>query len=149
MATRAEDPLSHTITAIFSPSISHPLMPFDLHMQVLEIQGGEQHTLALTRSGRVLSFGAATYGMLGRAELDWTRASENHPDPRPVDGLEQMQVWVQLCVEVVLGHPFWPVWGGDKGSKGPCPCHPPWPPSLHVPGRFCRRGYECLCLLHL
>lgn len=41
---------------------------------IADIRGGEQHTLALSRTGRVLSFGAATYGMLGRADLDATKA---------------------------------------------------------------------------
>lgn len=34
--------------------------------KVVAIKGGEAHTLALTKDGKVLSFGAATYGMLGR-----------------------------------------------------------------------------------
>jgi regulator of chromosome condensation len=34
--------------------------------KVSAIQGGEAHTLVLTKEGKVLSFGAGTYGMLGR-----------------------------------------------------------------------------------
>ena len=40
----------------------------------------------------MLSFGAATYGMLGRAGMDVTRASENYPVPTAVEGLEGVQV---------------------------------------------------------
>jgi alpha-tubulin suppressor-like RCC1 family protein len=34
--------------------------------KVTAIQGGEAHTLVLTKDSKVLSFGAGTYGMLGR-----------------------------------------------------------------------------------
>ena len=40
----------------------------------------------------MLTFGAATYGMLGRAGLDVTKASENFPEPTAVDGLEGVKV---------------------------------------------------------
>ena len=34
--------------------------------KVAAIKGGEQHTLVLQKDGSLLSFGAGTYGMLGR-----------------------------------------------------------------------------------
>ena len=61
-------------------------------LQIADVRGGEQHTLALTKDGRVLTFGAATYGMLGRSGLDVAKASENYPDPSAVDGLEGLKV---------------------------------------------------------
>ncbi|KAG2451371.1 hypothetical protein HYH02_003973 [Chlamydomonas schloesseri] len=56
---------------------------------VAHIAGGEQHTLALTKKGLLLSFGAATYGMLGRRDIATNTANEIHPDPKPVDGLPE------------------------------------------------------------
>ncbi|GLC44085.1 hypothetical protein PLESTM_001554200 [Pleodorina starrii] len=56
---------------------------------VLRIAGGEQHSLALTKKGVLLSFGAATYGMLGRRDVDTNTANIVHPDPKPVDGLPE------------------------------------------------------------
>ena len=56
---------------------------------VAHIAGGEQHTLALTKKGVLLSFGAATYGMLGRRDVDTNTANEIHPEPKPVDGLPE------------------------------------------------------------
>jgi regulator of chromosome condensation len=52
--------------------------------------------LALTKEGRVVTFGAATYGMLGRSGLDVGKASENYPVPHEVDGLADCKVgtWV-------------------------------------------------------
>lgn len=37
---------------------------------VAEVGAGKAHSLALTESGRVLSFGLQTYGRLGRKEAD-------------------------------------------------------------------------------
>ncbi len=59
---------------------------------VAHIAGGEQHTLALTKKGVLLSFGAGTYGMLGRRSVNITTANEIHPEPTPVDGLEGLKV---------------------------------------------------------
>ncbi|GFR43556.1 hypothetical protein Agub_g4649 [Astrephomene gubernaculifera] len=59
---------------------------------VVHIAGGEQHTLALTKKGALLSFGAATYGMLGRRDVNTNSANEIHPEPKPVDGLEGLKV---------------------------------------------------------
>lgn len=59
---------------------------------VVQVAGGEHHTLALTKEGKLLSFGAATYGMLGRQDVDVTSANDNYPDPLPVDGLDNVKV---------------------------------------------------------
>ncbi|GAX84248.1 hypothetical protein CEUSTIGMA_g11671.t1 [Chlamydomonas eustigma] len=60
--------------------------------KIADVRGGEQHTLALTKEGRVVTFGAATYGMLGRSGLDVGKASENYPVPEEVDGLADHKV---------------------------------------------------------
>ena len=58
--------------------------------EIIDIRGGEQHTLALNKDGKVLTFGAATYGMLGRqAGIDVDKASECHPVPTLVDGMDE------------------------------------------------------------
>ncbi|EFJ50871.1 hypothetical protein VOLCADRAFT_57885, partial [Volvox carteri f. nagariensis] len=59
---------------------------------VVHIAGGEQHSLALTKKGALLSFGAATYGMLGRRDVDTTTANDIHPEPKQVDGLDGIKV---------------------------------------------------------
>ncbi|KXZ43320.1 hypothetical protein GPECTOR_94g642 [Gonium pectorale] len=59
---------------------------------VTHIAGGEQHTLALTKKGVLLSFGAGTYGMLGRRDVNTNSANDLHPEPKPVDGLEGLKV---------------------------------------------------------
>ncbi len=43
---------------------------------VAALAGGEQHTLALTKAGALLSFGAGTYGMLGRSKVDTSTANK-------------------------------------------------------------------------
>jgi len=53
--------------------------------KVAAIAGGEHHTLALTRAGEVLSFGAPTYGMLGRSNVDAAASSAANHAPSPVD----------------------------------------------------------------
>ena len=59
-------------------------------IDISDIRGGEQHTIALTKCGRVLTFGAATYGMLGReAGIDVNGASESYPTPTLVDGIDE------------------------------------------------------------
>ncbi|GIL46953.1 hypothetical protein Vafri_3821 [Volvox africanus] len=65
---------------------------------VVNIAGGEHHTLALTKKGVLLSFGAGTYGMLGRRDVDITTANVIHPEPKPVDGLDGVKV-----VSIVAG----------------------------------------------
>lgn len=60
--------------------------------KIANIHGGEQHTLALTQEGTVLSFGASTYGMLGRAGVDVDTANTPYPDPAVVAGLDGLKV---------------------------------------------------------
>lgn len=67
-------------------------VPVDSLSGVVAIAGGEQHTLALTKKRVLLSFGAATYGMLGRRDVNTQTANETHPQPQPVDGLEGLKV---------------------------------------------------------
>lgn len=62
---------------------------------IASIKGGEQHTLAVTKKGRVLSFGAPTYGMLGRSGVDVQCANILHPEPVEVEGLEGLKA---VCV---------------------------------------------------
>ncbi|MEW5298531.1 MAG: hypothetical protein WDW38_000731 [Sanguina aurantia] len=57
-------------------------------VKIASIKGGEQHTLAITKAGKVLSFGAPTYGMLGRSGVDVACANVLHPEPAEVEGLE-------------------------------------------------------------
>jgi regulator of chromosome condensation len=57
----------------------------DALSKIAAIAGGEHHTLALTRSGAVLSFGAPTYGMLGRSNVDAGASSSANHAPHPVD----------------------------------------------------------------
>lgn len=67
-------------------------VPVDSLSGVAAIAGGEQHTLALTKKGVMLSFGAGTYGMLGRRDVNTQTANEVHPEPKPVDGLDGLRV---------------------------------------------------------
>jgi regulator of chromosome condensation len=63
--------------------------------KIAAIAGGEHHTLALTRAGAVLSFGAPTYGMLGRSNVDAGASSSDKHAPFPIDaadGLEEEAV---------------------------------------------------------
>lgn len=57
----------------------------DALSRVAAIAGGEHHTLALTRAGAVLSFGAPTYGMLGRSNVDAGASSSANHGPHPID----------------------------------------------------------------
>lgn len=57
----------------------------DALRRVAAIAGGEHHSLALTRRGEVLSFGAPTYGMLGRSNVDAGESSSANHAPSPVD----------------------------------------------------------------
>ncbi|KAI8474714.1 MAG: regulator of chromosome condensation 1/beta-lactamase-inhibitor protein II [Monoraphidium minutum] len=56
--------------------------------RVAAIAGGEHHTLALTRKGEVLSFGAPTYGMLGRSNVDAGASSSDKQGPFPIDAAD-------------------------------------------------------------
>jgi len=38
--------------------------------RVIAMCGGDHHTLAVTQSGQLLSFGRPTYGRLGRTDVD-------------------------------------------------------------------------------
>jgi regulator of chromosome condensation len=63
--------------------------------KIAAIAGGEHHSLALTRGGEVLSFGAPTYGMLGRSNVDAGASSSDKHAPFPIDlsdGLEEEAV---------------------------------------------------------
>ena len=62
----------------------HP-KPVPALQRAAAIAGGEHHTLALTRRGEVLSFGAPTYGMLGRSNVDAGESSSANHAPFPVD----------------------------------------------------------------
>ncbi len=98
--------------------------------QISDVRGGEQHTLALTRGGRVMSFGAATYGMLGRAGLDVANASQSYSVPTEIEAtLDGAKVWF---VFVYLG--YFPR---------------PNETSSFSSGNEHRRWYERVCLLHL
>lgn len=57
----------------------------DALSRIAAIAGGEHHTLALTRKGEVLSFGAPTYGMLGRSNVDAAASSSDKHAPHPID----------------------------------------------------------------
>ena len=50
------------------------------------ISSGEHHTLALTKAGKVLSFGRPTYGRLGRADVDAGKDAFVH-EAEPVAGI--------------------------------------------------------------
>ena len=56
---------------------------------IVRVAGGNQHTLALTKSGKVLSFGRTTYGRLGRLNEDF-ESNVAQEEPRAVDGLFQV-----------------------------------------------------------
>lgn len=57
---------------------------------IAAVAGGQHHTLALTKQGKVLSFGRPTYGRLGQKDAD-VGADAACADPKPVDGLEECQ----------------------------------------------------------
>lgn len=60
--------------------------------KVEAIQGGQQHTLILTSEGKLMSCGAATYGMLGRADVDVAASNSQHPQPAAVHGLDGVKL---------------------------------------------------------
>ena len=71
---------------IYAPERVAGLSKFD----IVKIAGGNQHTLALTRAGNVLSFGRTTYGRLGRLNDDY-KSNTARESPAFVDGLYQVE----------------------------------------------------------
>lgn len=59
---------------------------------IAQIRAGDYHTLALTRKGTLMSFGSATYGCLGRTNVDHNSANITYPKPEAVLGLEGLTI---------------------------------------------------------
>ena len=55
------------------------------------LRSGQHHTLALMRTGAVLSAGRPTYGRLGRGGVD-PASDDPRPEANPVEGLDGVQV---------------------------------------------------------
>ncbi|GAB4814630.1 hypothetical protein N2152v2_001676 [Parachlorella kessleri] len=59
--------------------------------EVAAVRSGQHHTLAITATGELLSFGRPTYGRLGQKDAE-VGADSACPEPKRVDGLEGVQV---------------------------------------------------------
>lgn len=55
------------------------------------VRSGQHHTLALMRTGAVLTAGRPTYGRLGRSGVD-PASDDPLPEANPVEGLDGVQV---------------------------------------------------------
>ena len=93
---------------------------------IAQIRAGDHHTLALTQKGVLLSFGSATYGSLGRANVDHTSASITYPKPEPVLGLDGLVITnfaagshVSACTTVDSKHENFDAyfWGGNTNLQ--------------------------------
>jgi len=60
---------------------------------IVQIGGGEHHSLARTENGEVYSFGRPTYGRLGRSDVDGNK-DDRHWNPGKVAGLDGAAVCV-------------------------------------------------------
>ncbi|KAK9812149.1 hypothetical protein WJX73_000352 [Symbiochloris irregularis] len=80
-------------TEKMEPVLSPQLVSaFEGH-DVVEVQGGEHHTLARTKDGKILSCGRATYGRLGRTgEGVDPHGDAGCPEPGLVQGLDDAPV---------------------------------------------------------
>lgn len=73
--------------------------------KIARIASGNQHTLALTQSGQVLSFGRTTYGRLGRLQEDF-KSNVAQENPGFVDGLSGVDVESISAGERLLFQPY-------------------------------------------
>ena len=72
---------------IYAPQLVTALKDY----KIAHIASGNQHTLALTQTGQILSFGRTTYGRLGRLNED-SDSNVAQETPGPVDGLYGISV---------------------------------------------------------
>jgi hypothetical protein len=95
---------------------------------VATLAGGAQQTLALTKDGRLLAFGASVYGQLGRGGVDVGSANAKHPEPGAVevgalDGAAPVALaageHVSACT-TADGNAFF--WGMASTGAGPARC---------------------------
>ncbi|GIL76672.1 hypothetical protein Vretifemale_6231 [Volvox reticuliferus] len=118
---------------------------------VTHIAGGEKHTLALTKGGILLSFGASVYGMLGRRDVD-ANANEVHVEPTPVDGLDGIKVEgiaagtnVSACITADGDAWFWGSNTNLQLAKGPNDDDEPLPKRMGRVKDFGYRSVSFVC----
>eukprot|EP00878_Enallax_costatus_P018153 GHUV01019101.1.p1 GENE.GHUV01019101.1~~GHUV01019101.1.p1 ORF type:complete len:563 (+),score=199.22 GHUV01019101.1:126-1814(+) len=78
----------------------HPTAVPALSKGIIAVAGGEHHSLALTKQHTVLSFGATTYGMLGRMDVPQPQDKETLevPEPTAVDSTDGLADEVPVSI---------------------------------------------------